>query len=167
MLSGETAIGKYPKLAAAMMQRIAEATESSPAFAAMRVFEPTTLLEGLHPTTQAVVQGVSRMASTLKARMIVVASRSGVTAQALSKQRCLVPTLGVSDEASALRQMCLYWGVMPLAGAPVGDHVALVEYVSKWGRESGMLAVGDRIILVAGIGLGTGGHNMALVHEVE
>jgi pyruvate kinase len=166
MLSGETAIGKYPKQAVAMMQRIAEATESSPAFAAMRVFEPTTLLEGLHPTTQAVVQGVSRMAGALKARMIVVASRSGVTAQALSKQRCLVPTLGVSDEAAALRQMCLYWGVMPLAGAPVGDHVALVEYVSKWGRESGMLAVGDRIILVAGTGLGTGGHNMALVHEV-
>jgi pyruvate kinase len=167
MLSGETAIGKYPKQAVTMMQRIAEATESSPAFAAMRVFEPTALLEGLHPTTQAVVQGVSRMAGSLKAKMIVVASRSGVTAQALSKQRCLVPTLGVSDEAVALRQMCLYWGVMPLAGAPVGDHVALVEYVSKWGRESGMLAVGDRIILVAGTGLGTGGHNMALVHEVE
>jgi pyruvate kinase len=167
MLSGETAIGKFPKLAVEMMQRIAVATESSPIFATMRVPEPTVLLEGLHPTTQAVVQGVSKMAVSLKAKMIVVASRSGVTAQSLSKQRCLVPTLGVSDDPATLRQMCLYWGVMPLAGAPVKDNVALVEYVSDWGGKTGRLTPGDRIILVAGTGLGAGGHNMALVHEVE
>lgn len=166
MLSGETAIGKYPKQAVAMMQRIAEATESAPAFAAVKVVGPTALLDGLHPITQAIVHGVGRTASSLKVKMIVVASRSGVTALALSKERCLVPTLGVSNDDSTLRQMCLYWGVMPLAGAPVDDHVALVEFVSQWGRKNGMLAVGDRIILVAGTGLGTGGHNMALVHEV-
>ncbi len=166
MLSGETAIGKYPKLAVEMMQRIAEATESSPIFATMRVPEPTALLDGLHPTTLAVVQGVTRMAPSLKAKMIVVASRSGVTAQAVSKQRSLVPALGVSDDLVTLRQMCLYWGVMPLAGAPVSDNVALAEHVSEWGRNSGWLAAGDRIVLVAGTGLGAGGHNMALVHEV-
>lgn len=166
MLSGETAIGKFPKQAVEMMQRIAEATESSPIFAMVRVPEPTALLEGLHPTTQAVVQGVTRMAPSLKAKMIVVASRTGVTAQALSKQRSLVLTLGVSDDPVTLRQMCLYWGTMPLAGAPAADNVALVEHVSQWGLKSGWLTVGDRIILVAGTGLGAGGHNMALVHEV-
>jgi pyruvate kinase len=166
MLSGETAIGKFPKQAVEMMQRIAVATESSPVFATIRMPEPTTLLEGLHPTTQAMAQGATRIAPSLKAKMIVVASRTGVTAQAVSKQRSLVLTLGVSDDPVTLRQMCLYWGVMPLAGAPVADNVALVEYVSQWGLKSGWLAVGDRIVLVAGTGLGAGGHNMALVHEV-
>lgn len=166
MLSGETAIGQYPRLAVEMMSRIAEATEAAPAFAAVTTPEPVSLLEGLHPITQAVVHGVTRVAATLKAKLIVVASRSGVTALALSKQRSSVPTLGVSDDPATLRQMCLYWGVTPLAGAPAGDHVALVQHVSDWGRTSGFLAAGDRVILVTGTALGTGGHNIALVHEV-
>ncbi|MCC7084792.1 MAG: pyruvate kinase [Pirellulales bacterium] len=166
MLSGETAIGKYPREAVAMMQRIAEATESSPAFAAAREAEVTSSLEGLHPITHAVVRGVSHMAATLQAKLIVVASRSGLTALALSKQRCLTPTVGVCDDVGTLRQMCLYWGVMPLAGAPVSDHAALLQFVSRWGCESGLLAARDRLILVVGTGLERGGHNMALVHEV-
>jgi pyruvate kinase len=167
MLSGETAIGQYPRLAVEMMSRIAEATEGAPAFGALAAPpEPKTLLEGLHPITQAVVHGVTRIAASLKAKLIVVASRSGVTALALSKQRSFVPTLGVSDDPAMLRQMCLYWGVTPLAGAPTGDHVALVQHVSDWGRTSGFLTAGDRIILVTGTALGTGGHNIALVHEV-
>ena len=96
----------------------------------------------------------------------MVASRTGLTAIARSKRRGAVPTVGVSDNVSTLRQMALYWGVTPLAGTVSTDVQALLGHVTSWGLGAGRLRTGDRIVLVAGVGFGTGGHNMALVKEV-
>ena len=194
MLSGETAIGEHPRLAVEMMRRIASATEQhyladrrqglladrrqglhdhlsgtrsvvgDPAQEFLPA--PEFLMQGLHPITQAVVDGASRIAAELDAKLVVVASKSGVTAIARSKRRGAVPTVGVSDNVATLRQMSLYWGVTPLAADAGSDVNALLEHVTAWGLREGRLIRGDRILLVAGIGFGTGGHNMALVHEV-
>jgi pyruvate kinase len=127
---------------------------------------PEFLVDGLHPITQAVVDGASRIAGELDAKLFVVASKSGLTAIARSKRRGAVPTVGISDNPATLRQMALYWGVTPLAGATATDTLALLDHVCTWGLREGRLQRGDRILLVAGSGFGTGGHNMALVHEV-
>jgi pyruvate kinase len=74
--------------------------------------------------------------------------------------------VGVSDNVATLRQMALYWGVTPLAGTVSTDVQALLGHVTSWGLGAGRLRRGDRIVLVAGVGFGTGGHNMALVKEV-
>ena len=182
MLSGETAIGDHPCLVVEMMRRIARATETQYLSDRKRYIEerqrlsqgPTTvdfaapefLVEGLHPITQAVVDGASRIAAELDAKLLVVASKTGVTAIARSKRRGAVPTVGVSDSLATLRQMALYWGVTPLAAVASSDINRLLEHVTAWGLSEGRLRRGDRILLVAGIGFGTGGHNMALVHEV-
>ena len=184
MLSGETAIGEHPRLVVEMMRRIASATEKQYLQDRKQFLEdalgrargtvsageflpaPEFLVDGLHPITQAVVDGASRIAAELGAKLVVVASKSGVTAIARSKRRGAVPTVGVSDDPATLRQMSLYWGVTPLAAAEGGDINRLLEHVSGWGRREGRLQHGDRIVLVAGHGFGTGGHNMALVHEV-
>ena len=186
MLSGETAIGEHPRLVVEMMRRIARATErqylddrwkyvegrivATRGSVATTVPEfppsPERLVEGLHPITQAVVEGASRIAGDLDARLFVVASKTGLTAIARSKRRGAVPTVGLSDSEQTLRQMALYWGVTPLAHVATRDIDQLLERVSSWGLAEGRLAPGDRILLVAGIGFGTGGHNMALVHEV-
>jgi pyruvate kinase len=46
------------------------------------------------------------------------------------------------------------------------DVEALLAHVTAWGQRTGRLSAGDRVVLVAGFGFGTGGHNMALVREV-
>jgi len=184
MLSGETAIGEHPRLVVEMMRRIASATEKQYLQDRRQFLEdalgrargtvsageflpaPEFLVDGLHPITQAVVDGASRIAAELDAKLVVVASKSGVTAIARSKRRGAVPTVGVSDDPATLRQMSLYWGVTPLAAVEGNDVNRLLEHVSGWGRREGRLQHGDRILLVAGHGFGTGGHNMALVHEV-
>ena len=186
MLSGETAIGEHPRLVVEMMRRIASETEKQYLADRWRYMEgrfmaergsagvpvqeflpsPEFLVDGLHPITQAVVDGASRIAGELDAKLFVVASKSGLTAIARSKRRGAVPTVGVSDNLATLRQMSLYWGVTPLAGAAAADTATLLEHVCSWGLQQGRLQHGDRILLVAGSGYGTGGHNMALVHEV-
>ncbi|MEE9602983.1 MAG: pyruvate kinase [Thermoguttaceae bacterium] len=172
MLSGETAIGKYPRESVEMMHRIAVATEplckDRPA-ALLPDFDddPNFDSDNVNQITEATVFAAGRMAEELKAEMVVVASGSGATALALSKDQLYVPVIGVSDSAETLRRMCLYWGVVPLPGAPTGDSAALLEHITKWGRASGILDSGDRIVLIAGTGLAVTAHNMIVVHEIE
>ncbi len=186
MLSGETAIGEHPRLVVEMMRRIARETEKQYLADRWRYMEgrflaekgsagvpvqeflptPEFLVDGLHPITQAVVDGASRIAGELDAKLFAVASRSGLTAIARSKRRGAVPTVGLSDNQASLRQMALYWGVTPLPMEATHDIGVLLERITAWGLREGRLQRGDRILLVAGSGFGTGGHNMALVHEV-
>lgn len=166
MLSGETAIGKYPRATVEMMQQIALETEQL-----FRQRPPlpvaSTTVEGLHPITQTIVYGAEVMAQQLAARLVICASHSGATALALSKRRSFVPTLGVSDSAETLRQMCLYWGVVPLPGADLSNSFKLLDSVKEWASRVGVLASGDRVVMVSGTGaLSSGAHNMLFVHQV-
>ena len=165
MLSGETAVGEYPRAAVEMMHRVALATE--PLFRNRPALPPPAVLpEDLKRITQAVVIGAGNIAQELEARMVVVVSHSGATALALSKRRNMVPIVGISDRVETLRQMSLYWNVIPLVGAPMTDSIQLLEFVEDWGQREGSLSPGDFVVLVAGLGLASRGHNMVRVHEV-
>jgi pyruvate kinase len=181
MLSGETAIGQHPRLAVEMMNRIARATEAhlnectrSPMLAGVPMgqqpaaFVDQRRAEGVLPITQAVVHGAARIASDLGAKAIVVVSHTGATALALCKLRGPTPILGVSDSEITLRQMCLYWGVLPLPLPLDGNVAETIGQVTHWGLKEGRCVTGDRLVFVAGSGLpiGVSGHNLALVHEV-
>jgi len=166
MLSGETAIGKYPRQAVEMMHRIALATEPLCRRLPPQA-EPNLAAEGLNAITEETVYSAGRMAEKLEAKVVVVASASGATALSLAKNRNYVPTLGVSDSPATLRRMCLYWGVIPLPDAPTDDSDALLRHVTQLGRSSGLLDHGDRIVLIAGTGLSVTAHNKIIVHELE
>ncbi|HVA44788.1 MAG TPA: pyruvate kinase, partial [Pirellulales bacterium] len=165
MLSGETAVGEYPRAAVEMMNRIALATEP---LLRGRAAQPISevRIEDLHRVTEAVVYGVQFIASQLDAKLIVVVTHSGATALALSKLRTHVPIVAVSDLPTVSRQMCLYWGVTPLENVPTNDSDQLIKHIETWGRTTGMLSAGDHIVVVSGIGLVASGHNMLVVHEV-
>jgi len=166
MLSGETAIGRHPIEAVEMMHRIALATEpicrtQSP------LPGPDLEADAVDQITEATAHAAGRLAESLDARMVVVASATGETALSLSKNRNFVPTVGVSDSEATLRRMCLYWGVIPLAGAPTGESAKLLRHVTRWGYAAGLLTAGDRIVLLTGSDVTGKTHNMIQVHEVE
>lgn len=166
MLSGETAIGEYPRQAVEMMNQIALVTEAASVLAEHALARPTMHATGLHQITAAVVSGASVMSQQLGAKLIVAVSQTGATALALSKQRNFVPTIGVSKEESTLRRMCLYWGVNPLAGKQAPSCPELIEQIVAWGKSEGLLASKDRIILVTGTHAAGAGHNQVTVHEI-
>ena len=165
MLSGETAIGEYPREAVEMMSRIMISTED------MLRDKPLLGEEGpaadVHPITSAVVYGAARIADQLKARLVVIATRSGGTARVKAKQRDFIRTIGVSDSETTLRRMCLFWGITPMPGAPVNDGPELRKFIDRWGIEDGLLHVGDRIVFITGNDFVSRAHNVLVVHEVE
>lgn len=172
MLSGETAVGKFPIEAVQMMSRIAIATESS-----FQNRPPRNLVINsavVHDITRAAVRAAGRMAYDLGAKLVFVASHSGRTALALSQHRSSIPVVGISSRESTLRQMCLYWGVTPVRGFPALDMQQLIRYVDEWSCREGYAKKGDRIVIVGGSHLtagpdheGSGVHDVVLVHEVE
>ena len=164
MLSGETAVGKYPREAVAMMHEISVATEE---LYRCRPPEDGERNDAVNPVTAAVTHGATQIARSLDARLIVVASHSGAAALALAKKRSFVPIVGVSDVEQTLRHMALYWGVIPLAGAPVLQADKLIEHVRSWALRTGMVAVGDYLVLVAGTGMRSTSHNAVVVQQVE
>lgn len=175
MLSGETAIGKFPREAVEMMNRIALATEESMVGRPPREMTRPSA-DNLQEITRAVVRGAGTMAHALGAKLVVVASHSGRTALALSQQRSFVPTIGVSTSETTLRKMCLYWGVTPLRGAPATNVEPLIRHADAWACEAGIAKKGDRLVIVGGSHLAagpdgaiaaTGVHDIVIVHEVE
>lgn len=163
MLSGETAIGEFPVAAVETMNRICLATEPLMEERGHAKVETS----GLHPITTAAVRGSALIAGQVNAKLVVVATRGGGTCRLRSKQRDFVPTLGVSDSAAVLRRLSLFWGVTPLAGAPVHDGPQLRAFIDAWGREQGLIAQGDRIVFVTGTNFYPMAQNILVIHEVE
>ncbi len=166
MLSGETAIGRYPRAAVETMNRIALATE--PLLEARENRPPSDFpVAGLRQTTRAIVKGAGTVAAQVGAKLVAVVSHSGATALALSKQRNFVPTVGMSDCPTVLRQMCLFWGVVPVSGIGPADSDAMFAAIQSWGKQDGCLSPGDQVVLVTGTHLADTSHNTIVVHEVH
>ena len=165
MLSGETAIGKYPAIAVETMGRIMSHTEQllkhRPAEQIGRVHDPE------NPITSAVTYGAASIARGIDAKLVVVASRTGGTAWVKSKQRSFIPTLGVSNRKETLRRMCLFWGIMPHYIENVAGPQGLYEDISRWGKEREIFQAGDRVVFVTGAGIIDKTHNQIFVHEIH
>jgi pyruvate kinase len=166
MLSGETAVGSYPVAAVQMMNRILLATERGmPHDTHVEISSAESA--GVHPITTAVAYGASRIASQLSARLVVIATRRGGTARVKSKLRDATPTLGVSDHTATLRQMCLFWGITPLAVEQIQNGAELRQSIEHWGKQDGILKTGDCVVFVTGSELVAHAHNVVVVHEVS
>ena len=165
MLSGETAIGDYPVESVAMMNRIMLNTESS--LADMPEYASPKVAAGVQLVTSAVVYGAARIAARLEAKLVVIATRTGNTARIKAKQRDYIPTVGVSRNPSTLRQLCLFWGIIPLRGMPLDSGEELRTAVENWGRDQELLTDGDYAVFVTSSTFGSLGHDELFVHQIE
>ncbi len=62
--------------------------------------------------------------------------------------------------------MCLYWGVIPLIGMPTANDEEVLRAATTWGVRERIVASGDHVVLVGGIGSRSGSHNRVVVHQV-
>jgi pyruvate kinase len=165
MLSGETAVGKFPLEAVTAMSRIArEAERLMPTHKAL---DPQSAeRQRALAITEAVTLGAGTVAEQLEANLIVVATQGGKTALAMSRQRNRVPIIGLSENAATCRRLTLYWGVTPLnLPATERSPEQLLRFIVDWGRKQQILQTGSRIVLVTGSNW-SGAHDVLQVHTV-
>jgi pyruvate kinase len=164
MLSGETAIGKYPEKAVETMNRIMVCTERD-----MLKHPPAAFILGqrVHPITSAVTQAATQVAESIQAKLIVIATRSGNTAWVKSQSRSRIPTLAASDSITTLRQMNLLWGIKPIATEYIDDPSSFIDQICRWGRQHAGFRSGDHVVFVTGTGVFEKAHNLIVVHTVK
>ncbi|MEN3184285.1 MAG: pyruvate kinase, partial [Atribacterota bacterium] len=107
MLSAETAIGKYPTLAAQVMHAVIVATEEHLASRIPAFYKPRGILP------EAIVFGALQTACSVSARALVVFTHSGFTALILSSFRPSMPILALTPDEATYRRLALVWGVQP------------------------------------------------------
>ena len=163
MLSGETAVGKWPVKAVRMMRRIAATTEASGMYGRWKAALETSADQ----PTEAIVQSAARVARGLNARCILVFSFSGATARLLSRYRPHCPIVAFTPQESVVRQLAACWGVMPLHldFTPHTDEMILRgEELMKVKR---LVSRGDRVVTVAGVTPMKGATNMLRIGEIS
>jgi pyruvate kinase len=163
MLSGETAVGRYPIEAAETMETISANAEAHLPLG--RLLQDRS---HSHETiTEAISYAAVEIASEVGARAIITATMSGITARMVARHRPSVPIVAVTPNRTTQRQLALVWGVEPVQVAEFKTTDQMVQMMVRAAREKGLVAWGDPVVLTAGIPFGSGGEtNMLKVHVV-
>ena len=159
MLSGETAIGKYPVDSVRTMRCIAQRTEQDINYK-KRFYQ----LEALHDKniSDAISHAACTTAHDLDAAAIVAVTSTGSTARQLSKYRPACPIIAVTDEESTWRQLALAWGVAPVLGSSMKDTDGLFLHAEDMALDTGLVAEGDLVVFTGGILVGIPGSTNTL-----
>jgi pyruvate kinase len=147
MLSGETAVGKYPVEAVDTMVRIAAAVE--PEFAYRDTpFEATR--QGPRYISDVVGHAACDMAEIIEAAAIIVPTVSGETAREVSRHRPHRPIVACTPSLDVQRQLMLDWAVVPLALDPTKDVETLWLRSIDAVQRAGIAGPGDRVVITSG-----------------
>ena len=154
MLSGETAMGKYPALTVETMSRIAEKTESSIDYSKSFSSSGFTIKNSV----DAISHSTACMAIDIKAKGIVVCSISGSTARMVSRFRAPIDILGMTTNEKTWRKLALSWGVTPIITERVNSIDVLFYMATKAAKEVFKLKRGDQLVITGGIINGESGN---------
>jgi pyruvate kinase len=144
MLSAETATGRHPLLVVRMMDRIARAAESTemvpPHIHRARESRPRGY-------AAAVTHAARILAEDLGASAIVGVTRSGLTAELLSRERARVPVFAFSPNAEVCRRLALWWGITPVKQDLADDLQTNIDSMERYLVESQMAASASTIVI--------------------
>jgi pyruvate kinase len=135
MLSGETAVGKFPVETVRRMGAIARTTEEQ-LYPFARPVRPASPKE-VPDFTAALARLAGEAARDVDPRAVVVFTRSGRTARRVSDERPRAPVLAFTPDPGVYNQLALYWGVVPRM-AP--ERTSSAELLA----EAGARIVGER-----------------------
>lgn len=154
MLSAESASGAWPVEAVQTMDRIAMAVEDDELYrsyieAQRGVPEKTT--------PDAIMAAVHEVTETIEARAIVCWTKSGITALRAARERSSAPIIAPTPSIETARRLCLVWGTHSVATEDIRDFDDMVKRASLIARQEGFAVAGERIVITAGVPLGTTG----------
>ncbi|GBD28471.1 Pyruvate kinase [bacterium HR31] len=164
MLSAETAVGRYPLEAVRMMDRIAVEVEA----ASPQLYQAPRQHDRRLGIAEAVAAAACRLSHDLRAKAIVVITRSGRTAQLVSKNRPAEPIVALTEDELVARGLCLWWGVHPVVIEFREDTDAMLTHAEEELLRRGLVEPGD-VLVVTGSApiIARGRTNFVKVHRVR
>jgi pyruvate kinase len=154
MLSAESAAGDHPVEAVSMMNRIAERVEQDPTYPGIinaQRAEPEAT------GADAISLAARQIAETLRLTAIVCYTGSGTTGLRAARERPQVPVIALSPIVATARRLSLLWGTHCVVTEDAKDLDDMVERACRITFNEEFGKAGDRIIITAGVPLGTPG----------
>ena len=155
MLSGETAAGMYPVESVRAMARIAMQAETKPEFIQM-VDDNEYLIRGL---SDALSHSACLMARDIKAKAIVVCTRTGITAKMVSRFRPQAVIIGMTTDPRSYQKLALSWGVLPALSEEYHSVDVLFHFAKQAAKDSGLVEKDDVIVITGGTPNGKSGNS--------
>jgi len=154
MLSAETASGAFPVEAVEMMDRIAASVENDPLY--------LTILESQRnapeeTTADAIMAAVHQITHTIHARAIVCWTKSGSTGLRAARERPEAPVIVLTPLIETARRLALAWGLHCVTTEDAHDLDDVVDRAARIAFQEGFAMPGDRVVVTAGVPLGTPG----------
>ncbi|MGK9054769.1 pyruvate kinase [Neorhizobium sp. CSC1952] len=154
MLSAESASGQYPVEAVSMMASIAREVEQDPLY--------PTIIYAQRATPEAtgadaISLAARQIAETLRLSAIVTYTSSGTTGLRASRERPQVPIIALSPIIQTARRLSVCWGMHCVVTHDATDLDDMVNRACRIVVSEGFGKPGDRIIISAGVPLGTPG----------
>jgi len=154
MLSAESAAGQYPVEAVSTMNRIAEEVESEDGY--------RSIIQAHHAEPEAtgadaIAAAARQIADTLDLSAIICWTGSGSTGLRVARERPQVPIVAISPNISTGRRLSVVWGIHCVVAEDAHDQDDMVERACRLAFKDGFAKAGRRVIIVAGVPLGTPG----------
>lgn len=154
MLSAESAVGDYPVEAVTMMDKIAtqiEQDENYEGIISAQRSEP-------EPTgADAISLAARQIAETLNLSAIVCYTGSGTTGLRAARERPTVPIIALSPVPRTARRLSIVWGLHCVVTEDANDLDDMVDRACRIAASERFAKPGDRVIISAGVPLGTPG----------
>ncbi len=165
MLSAESAVGDYPVEAVSMMDKIAteiEQDQNYPNIIAAQRSEPEST------GADAISLAARQIAETLNLSAIVCYTSSGTTGLRAARERSPIPIIALSPVLKTTRRLAIVWGTHCVITEDAKSLDDMVDRACRIAAEEQFAHPGDRIIVTAGVPLGTpGATNMVRIAFVS
>jgi pyruvate kinase len=154
MLSAESAVGKYPVEAVATMDRVAIEVERDPLYEriihAQRIDPEATGADAISAAARTVTE-------TLNLAAIICYTASGATSLRAARERPPQPIIALTPIPATGRKLAVVWGLHCVLTGDPKDLDDMVAKACRIAYQEGFALPGQRVIISAGVPLGTPG----------
>jgi pyruvate kinase len=154
MLSAESAVGKYPVDAVATMDRVAIEVERDPLYEriihAQRIDPEATGADAISAAARTVTE-------TLNLAAIICYTASGATSIRAARERPPQPIIALTPIPATGRKLAIVWGLHCVLTGDPKDLDDMVAKACRIAYQEGFALPGQRVIISAGVPLGTPG----------
>ena len=156
MLSGESAIGKYPVETVSIMNKIIESVEIDRENYNLSLQNDENNTKKIN-TTDAITSAAYTIAQNAGAKAIITFSVSGKTAFRMSKERAPVQIIGISPNIDTARKLQIVWGVNSCHTQDAKNTTEMARIACTIAKEKKIANPGDSVVITAGVPFGNAG----------
>ena len=164
MLSGETAMGKYPVESVRTMSNVAKQTESTINYwQKLKWFNPEKMPMSV---TDSISFATCFTAMNINAKAIITVTTSGKTARMISRFKPSCPVIAVTSKEKVQRQLQLSFGIIPVLSSQQTSTDELILDSINSAIKTGIVEPGDMTVITAGLPIGMSGTTNLLKVQV-